>query len=238
MTCIKTGGVDLIVQKCVEGKKEIDWNRNMTFLTFGMCYQGAWQYYLFNRVMPRIAPGAFKFAAKSLREKARDVKGMKNVLVQNFVENGINNPLLFFPTFYTLKELISAGKWTFHAVCASARNGVGLYRKNFWSDITACWSLWIPAQTLNFAFSPAWFRVPFVAIVSAGWTAYVSITRGNASSCDVNESEKESDATANGDSAALVKMETTDEVSAVESATMALTPAQLSGKSTVTGAVR
>jgi len=235
--CLKAGGVDLIVQKCVEGKKEIDWKRNMTFLTFGMCYQGAWQYYLFNRVMPRMIPDAFKFAAKSLREKARDVKGMKNVLVQNFVENGINNPLLFFPTFYTLKELISAGKWTFHAVCASAKNGVGLYRKNFWSDMTACWSLWIPAQTLNFAFSPAWLRVPFVAMVSAGWTAYVSITRGGAS-CDENGADAtDATAIANGDSTTVVKIETT-EVSAVDGATVAQAPAQLSREGTVTGAVR
>ena len=185
VTAVKTGGVDLLVQKFVENKKEIDWKRNATFLAFGMTFQGAWQYYLFNRVMPRITPDTFTFAAKSMREKIKDVKGMKNVLVQSFVENGINNPLLFFPTFYSIKEMVSAGKWTFSTVCNSVNIGISTYRKNFWSDMKACWAVWVPAQTINFAFSPAWFRVPFVALVSAGWTGYVSLTRGSAATCDV-----------------------------------------------------
>ena len=184
VTAVKTGGVDLVVQKFVENKEEIDWKRNVTFLAFGMTFQGAWQYYLFNRVMPRITPDAFTFAAKSIREKVKDVKGMKNVLVQNFVENGINNPLFFFPTFYSIKEMVSTGKWTFSAAYNSVNNGISRYRKNFWSDITACWAVWVPAQTINFAFSPAWFRVPFVALVSAGWTGYVSFTRGGEATCD------------------------------------------------------
>ena len=183
LTALKTSSVDIMVQKFVEGKEKVDWRRNATFLAFGITYQGAWQYYLFNRVMPRMIPDAYAFAAKSIREKVKDVRGIRNVMIQNFVENGLNNPLLFFPTFYTIKELISGGKSVYQAFS----RGVGLYRKNFWSDITACWTVWVPAQTINFAFSPAWFRVPFVALVSAGWTGYVSMTRGSSSlkaSCD------------------------------------------------------
>jgi hypothetical protein len=52
------------------------------------------------------------------------------------------------------------------------------YRLNLYDDIRAIWSVWVPAQFINFAFSPMWFRVPFVACVSAFWTAYVSYTRG------------------------------------------------------------
>jgi hypothetical protein len=190
VTAVKTGGVDLVIQKFVEGKEKIDWKRNATFLAFGVSFQGIWQFYLFNRVMPRITPDAFKFAAKSVKEKLRDVRGMKNVLVQNFVENGINNPLLFFPTFYTLKEIMYGGTFTITTVM----NAINVYRKNFWSDLTACWSVWIPAQTINFAFSPAWFRVPFVALVSAGWTGYVSLTRGSqVAECDVAKTVLETD---------------------------------------------
>jgi len=42
----------------------------------------------------------------------------------------------------------------------------------------AIWKVWIPAQTINFAFMPMWARIPFTTMVSFGWTCYVSIVRG------------------------------------------------------------
>lgn len=42
----------------------------------------------------------------------------------------------------------------------------------------AIWMLWVPAQIINFAFSPMWMRVPFVACVSVLWTSILSIRRG------------------------------------------------------------
>ena len=38
--------------------------------------------------------------------------------------------------------------------------------------------VWVPAQIINFGFSPLWFRIPFTACVSAFWTCFVSMTRG------------------------------------------------------------
>ena len=187
ITCGKTCGVDLMVQKFIEKREEIDVKRLCTFGAFGVLYQGVWQYYLFNRIMPVITPGAFKFAEKTIAQKLRDIQGMKNVMIQNLVENGINNTLLFFPCFYTVKEMIQNGA----SLAQSLSGGIARYRLNFWSDITACWSLWIPAQTINFAFSPAWARVPFVACVSALWTGYVSLTRGaEPVKCDSNMNEE------------------------------------------------
>jgi hypothetical protein len=51
---------------------------------------------------------------------------------------------------------------------------------NAHEDLPAIWSLWVPAQLVNFGFSPLWLRVPFVAVVSAIWTAFVSVKRGGA----------------------------------------------------------
>jgi len=169
VTAAKTSAVDAAVQKYVEKKEQIDWRRNAVFLSFGVTYLGVWQYLLFVKLMPRIVPNAAEFAAKSIREKLRDKNGLRGLLVQNFVENGINNPVLYFPCFYTLKEFVEGGDLS---------NGIKRYRSNMWNDLTAIWSVWVPAQFLNFSFSPMWFRVPFVACVSAGWTAYVSFTRG------------------------------------------------------------
>ena len=165
----KNGCCDILVQKAVENNDTIDWRRVSVFTTFGAIFSGAWQYILFVRIMPRLCPAAEAFAAKPLREKIKDIPGLKQLAVQNFVENGINNPVLYFPIFYTVKEFIEGGE---------LRNGVKKYRKHFKEDVLAIWKVWIPAQFFNFAFSPMWLRVPFVAFVSAFWTGYVSMTRG------------------------------------------------------------
>jgi protein Mpv17 len=97
---------------------------------------------------------------------------LKGVLIQNFVENGINNPVLYFPIFYTIQEFLVNGSE------GKVSNGLRKYVQNAKEDIPAIWSVWIPAQLVNFGLSPLWFRVPFVALVSAFWTGYVSWTRG------------------------------------------------------------
>ena len=82
--------------------------------------------------------------------------------------------MLYFPIFYSLKMMIGHNVPIQEAVPL----GLAAYKKNWYEDVTAIWKVWIPAQTFNFAFSPMWFRVPFVAIVSFGWTCFVSIRRG------------------------------------------------------------
>lgn len=181
---IKTGTVDLLIQRYVEQRKEIDWKRTQAFTVFGCVFVGAWQYTLFVRVMPIICPNAEAFAAKPLREKMKDVRGLKDLALQNFVENGINNPLLFFPCFYTVQEFLTKG---FEQ--GSVRNALSKYRANCHEDVPAIWALWVPAQFINFAFSPMWLRAPFVAAVSCVWTSYVSLTRGSTQDGPTTESD-------------------------------------------------
>ena len=166
---VKNGLCDVLVQKAVEGNEDIDWRRVSVFTTFGALFSGAWQYVLFVRIMPRLCPAAEAFAAKPFRQKIKDIPGLKQLALQNFVENGINNPILYFPIFYTVKEFIEGG---------DLRDGVKKYKAHFKEDVLAIWKVWIPAQFVNFAFNPMWMRVPFVAFVSAFWTGYVSMTRG------------------------------------------------------------
>ena len=168
-TGAKNASCDILIQKVVEGAEEIDTRRTIAFGTFGMLFSGAWQYGLFVKIMPKLCPGAEAFAAKPIREKLKDIPGLKALAFQNFVENGVNNPVLYFPIFYTIKEFVEGGVLS---------DGIKKYKMNFKEDLLAIWAVWVPAQFINFAFSPMWFRVPFVACVSAFWTGYVSITRG------------------------------------------------------------
>ena len=174
----KSGIADALVQTKVEHADELDWRRVGIFTTFGACFSGAWQYGLFVKLMPRLLPNAASFAAKPLRAKLRDAPGLRTLGAQLAIENGINNPLLFFPVFYTLKELIEEGDVD---ILAAAKRGLGVYSENWKEDVLAAWKVWVPAQLINFAFSPMWFRVPFVACVSFGWMVFVSFARGKPS---------------------------------------------------------
>ena len=151
-------------------RREIDWRRTAVFGTFGLLFNGAWQYCLFVRIMPRWFPNAAEFAAKPLRQKVLDKVGMRNLFLQLGIENGINNPLIYFPLFYNVKEYIEGG---------TPKDAWEKLHRNYAEDVIAVWKLWIPAQLINFAFSPLWLRVPFVAGVSALWTSYISFVRGD-----------------------------------------------------------
>jgi hypothetical protein len=38
------------------------------------------------------------------------------------------------------------------------------------------WQVWVPVFTVNFSVCPLWLRVPFVAVVSFGFTMYWSVS--------------------------------------------------------------
>eukprot|EP00617_Octactis_speculum_P024456 CAMPEP_0185756168 /NCGR_PEP_ID=MMETSP1174-20130828/14605_1 /TAXON_ID=35687 /ORGANISM="Dictyocha speculum, Strain CCMP1381" /LENGTH=82 /DNA_ID=CAMNT_0028435019 /DNA_START=286 /DNA_END=531 /DNA_ORIENTATION=+ len=82
--------------------------------------------------MPRIFPDAISFIKKPIREKMRDAKGLREVAYQNLIENGINNPLLYFPCFYTIQSVANGG--TFDPI-----SGLRKYRDNMHEDLPAIW---------------------------------------------------------------------------------------------------
>lgn len=168
---IKTSFSDLLVQKVVERREEIDWRRNAAFATFGFVYLGGVQYTLYVPVFGRLFPGAATFAAKPLKHKLKDVKGMMQLLAQTFLDQCVHHPLMYFPAFYCTKELVMAQKPDLARVMSD-------YRKNMKEDLLALWKIWVPATMVNFAFMPMHLRIPFVAGVSLLWTCVLSTMRG------------------------------------------------------------
>jgi hypothetical protein len=82
ISTFKTSASDLLVQKVVEQKEQVDWKRNAAFAAFGCFYLGGVQYMIYVPLFSRIFPNAASFAAKGLREKLKDVKGMGAVAGQ------------------------------------------------------------------------------------------------------------------------------------------------------------
>lgn len=169
---IQTGGTDLAVQHYAEKREQINYHRLAVFTSLGFAFSGCWQYVLYTKIMPRLCPGAEAFATKSIGEKLKDRQGLKELGVQVGIENGINNPILYFPVFYTLQEFVENG------FEGKVSNALEKYWQNAAEDIKAIWSVWIPVQFINFGFSPMWFRTPFVAIANLFWTSYISLSRG------------------------------------------------------------
>jgi len=171
ISTFKTSLSDLLVQKVVEKKEAIDWKRNLAFASFGCFYLGGVQYSLYVPIFGRMFPNAASFAAKSIREKLKDGKGLLDLGKQVFIDQCIHHPLLYFPVFYAIKEVVT--KET-----PNLKGAMLEYKENMKEDLTALWKIWIPATIFNFAFMPMWGRIPTVAATSLVWSCVLSTMRG------------------------------------------------------------
>jgi len=169
-SCFKTALADLLVQKYIERRTDVDWKRNGAFGLFGLLYLGGVQYALYVPVFRRLFPHAESFATKSLSAKLKDTAGQITMVKQVFLDQCIHHPFMYFPTFYAMKEIVQGGK---------LEDASKKYKANFKEDVLALWKLWVPATIVNFTFMPMWGRIPFVATTSLFWTCILSYMRGN-----------------------------------------------------------
>lgn len=168
---VKTCLCDLLVQKLVEKREEIDWRRNAAFATFGFVYLGGVQYALYVPIFSRLFPNAASFAAKPVSEKLRDLPGIRNLFAQVFLDQCVHHPLTYFPVFYMIKDVVTNDK-------PDPVRAVNGYLENMQEDLVALWKVWVPSTFLNFAFMPMWLRIPWVASTSLIWTCILSAMRG------------------------------------------------------------
>eukprot|EP00527_Entomoneis_sp_CCMP2396_P003509 CAMPEP_0198151686 /NCGR_PEP_ID=MMETSP1443-20131203/56617_1 /TAXON_ID=186043 /ORGANISM="Entomoneis sp., Strain CCMP2396" /LENGTH=435 /DNA_ID=CAMNT_0043817441 /DNA_START=119 /DNA_END=1422 /DNA_ORIENTATION=- len=167
----KTSFSDLMVQKVVEQREQVDWKRNAAFAAFGFFYLGGVQYAIYVPFFSRIFPTAKTFSAQPWRQKIKDFRGMFECGAQVFIDQCIHHPLMYFPAFYITKELVMREK---PDIMACLRE----YQGNMNEDLQALWKIWVPATLFNFAFMPMWARIPVAATTSLVWTMILSTMRG------------------------------------------------------------
>ena len=102
----KTALCDVLVQRYIEGKEQIDWKRNAVFWCFGLGYLGMFQWYIYVTCFKRWFPGMALFASQSLGDKLRNASGMRELLKQVAFDNFVHYPFIYFPFFYVFKETI------------------------------------------------------------------------------------------------------------------------------------
>jgi len=194
ISTFKTSFSDLLVQKVVEQKEEIDWKRNAAFGAFGCIYLGGVQYAIYVPLFSRLFPNAASFAAKGIREKMKDVKGMMALGAQVFLDQCVHHPLMYFPAFYITREVVMHDE-------PDIKRCLTTYKSNMMEDLQALWKVWVPATFFNFAFMPMWGRIPWVAATSLLWTSILSAMRGG----DVAHSEEVAGGAVTGASMNIMK---------------------------------
>ena len=199
----KTSFSDWVVQRFVERRKEIDWRRNGTFAAFGCFYLGGVQYMIYVPFFQRIFPTAKAFTELPFAKKMTDFAGQRTVAYQVFIDQFVHHPLLYFPFFYTLKELVNGGpidggikkcaaqfSRNSDAILRNCSDAVSILRRymtNYKEDLVALWKLWVPSTFLNFALMPMWARIPWVATTSLLWTCILSAMRGSEGTFEAHE---------------------------------------------------
>lgn len=157
---IKTASADIITQKYLENKKELDVQRLSVFTSFGLVYLGGWQHYLFSNLFVR---------CQKIMTLAK-YKPFSQSVMLTFLDLGVHTPLMYYPSFYMIKGYLEK---------QSVNNIIQTYNDNIKNDMVAMWKLWFPAQMINFMFCPIHLRMPFITVVSFGWTMILSFMRGN-----------------------------------------------------------
>ena len=102
-----------MVQVVVEKKKydEIDWKRNGIFVVFGFAYLGGFQYWLMVNKFSKWFPTRARFASLTLGEKLKDTAGMMDALKMVAFDVFVHLPLIYFPCYYTCKEIVTGTSW-------------------------------------------------------------------------------------------------------------------------------
>ena len=152
ISAVKTGSADVLAQKQLEGRTQLDLRRSFIFFTWGALYLGGVQYFIYNILFPRILfPSAAAFVAKPLSQRLRDPAGLLTVCKQVALDQFVHHPFVLFPAFYCVKEFIE----TCSPSADSVRAALLKYRANAWDDCKVCWQWWIPTFLVNVCISHA-----------------------------------------------------------------------------------
>lgn len=143
-------------------------------MLFGLTYLGGFQYWLLIHKYKKWFPTMKRFGNKSLSNKLRDKAGLIDAAKMVAFDVIIHAPIIYFPTYYTVKEFIGGTKWN---PLEWIQDGLHKYKKNMKEDLIAMAKVTIPSDCIQVVM-PLHTRMLFRHLVSFFWTAYISFSRG------------------------------------------------------------
>lgn len=137
---------DQICQRFIEteGDGGVSWKRSLAMTIFCGYYQGGVDTYIYH---------LYHYKLPIPRSMSTFGKGMIISLIDNF----IHVPLLYTPAFYSTLGLLQQ-----HSMSET----IDTMKREYYSTITLCWSMWIPLQLVNFTIVPRRYQVVIVMIES------------------------------------------------------------------------
>jgi hypothetical protein len=147
----------------VEGNEILDTRRTILFGAFGAFYGGTVCHNLYYRVYPKLFPVVAATASTASK--------FRSMLAMNLCDNFINTPLIFFPTFYVMKEAI---------VCrGSIADAWQKYQNEMWDGCKSAWAMWLPVHAITFGLVPVHLRIAWSTSMSFLFYIIVSHQQSN-----------------------------------------------------------
>lgn len=188
----KTIAADVLVQKYMEGREEIDTRRSLVFLGFGCFQVGFVQYMIYSKFFPFIFKGAGSFNQQTLAQMAKDTQGIKNVFKQVAVDMTIYHPCCYFPVFYTCQEIVNGNV---ENPARTVSDAISKYVPNAVDDWIGLWKIFVPVSLFQNSFCPVYLRVPCVATAGFFYCIILSMTRGDEVNTPAKAAQKMKDMT-------------------------------------------
>lgn len=151
VTCWAKGSAsDLVTQKALEQKAQVDWRRNVAFATFSGAYLGCGQHYIYNIIFTR-----WFGAGLDLRTAVKKV-----------VADGLwHVPLVYLPLYYAFEDTVLRD---------GPVSGLRRYSEEWWSCMKPYWGMWTFFHLANFQFTPPELRIGLIACMSFLWLVVLS----------------------------------------------------------------
>ena len=90
--------------------------------------------------------------------------------------NAIVDPVFFFPTFYTFREILNVPSFADVDPVPCISRALSKYGENFLADWRNSWVIWIPAHCVTYGYVPPHLRMPWIALVSFGYVCVLSVS--------------------------------------------------------------
>lgn len=169
----KSAAADLLVQKYIEKRPQIDMKRNAAFTCFGVVYTGWAQWHLYLTLFKKILPKLQTLSNLPWRQKLRNRQFYKALFIQISIDNLLYTPLLYYPSFYGFLEIFQHGPRDF-----SWQRVSNTYQTNFLEDNITMMACWIPADIFLYGLVPLSMRLYVNHAISFIWTCGLSYLRG------------------------------------------------------------
>jgi len=170
---------DAFVQLGERSKKShtgFDWKRSVLFTLFGFLYAGVVEWIIYIDIFSILCPNMLRFANETWEQKWKDPAGQYDLLKQILFDNFIHYTFVYYPIFYSLKEMVQ-GPAGLDVIVDAVGKGLKRYRRNMATDLCRIWAFSIPGDLLVFTI-PMWLRMPVNHAQGFIWTMILSFLRG------------------------------------------------------------